>query len=113
MPKQLCWNCKNACGGCSWSRDFTPVIDWTATPTKIIGNQYIIPSYSITACPEYISELDNYSVKTNKQIADELGINLRTYYRKKKKGTLNEIDTKKMDNVPKGTRKNTKSKRTK
>ena len=21
----ICWNCKKACGGCSWSRDFFPV----------------------------------------------------------------------------------------
>lgn len=88
MSKQICWNCKNACGGCSWSREFKPVKGWTATPTNIIGNNYIIPSYSITACPKYIPENKNFKVKIDKQIAEELGISLRHYYRKKRKGLI-------------------------
>ena len=32
---ELCFLCDKACGGCSWSRDFTPVAGWTATPTRI------------------------------------------------------------------------------
>ena len=48
MPKQLCWNCKNACGGCSWSSDFTPVKE---------ANDDAI-SVSVEAgdiCPRYIA----------------------------------------------------------
>lgn len=30
----LCWTCQNACGGCSWSKSFTPVEGWDAKPTK-------------------------------------------------------------------------------
>ena len=88
MPKQLCWNCKNACAGCSWSRYFIPVKGWTATPTKIYSNDIVIPSYLITACPKYIPENKNFKVKTDKQIAEELGISLRHYYRKKRKGLI-------------------------
>lgn len=54
--QQLCWICKNACGGCSWSRAFKPVEGWMATPTIILQeDNYIklIPSYHITACPEF------------------------------------------------------------
>lgn len=50
----LCWSCKNACGGCSWSRDFTPVEGWNATPTKINSHRLgQIDSYIIHDCPEF------------------------------------------------------------
>ena len=52
----LCWDCKNACGGCSWSRTFTPVKGWVAEPTKLKGShEYsaIIDSYKIFECPEF------------------------------------------------------------
>ena len=55
----ICIDCEKACGGCSWSKDFTPVPGWTATPVvrrvwtkldkkKIVHN---CETYSITACP--------------------------------------------------------------
>ena len=27
---QLCWDCKNACGGCEWSESLEPVPVWKA-----------------------------------------------------------------------------------
>ena len=49
---QICWKCKNACGGCSWSQGFQPVKGWIAEPYYIKeDNQY---SYDIKYCPEYI-----------------------------------------------------------
>ena len=59
---QLCWRCEKACGGCSWSRDFTPVPGWKAKPTKIISytanenggrKKYYMDSYEIHECPEF------------------------------------------------------------
>lgn len=59
---QLCWFCEKACGRCSWSKDFTPVPGWKATPTKIIsytticGKRYkkcYIDSYEVHECPEF------------------------------------------------------------
>ena len=58
---QLCWNCKNACGKCSWSQNFTPVAGWGAQKT-IINTEgtngtnkkhyhRTIESYDIKACP--------------------------------------------------------------
>ena len=57
-PDQLCWSCQNACGGCSWSKSFTPVKGWKATPTKIkvAPEMPYCDSYLITACPEYIKD---------------------------------------------------------
>lgn len=49
----LCFRCDNACGGCSWSKDFTPVEGWTAEKTKIWIGRTTIDSYRITACPEF------------------------------------------------------------
>jgi len=59
---QLCWNCKHACGGCSWSRNFTPVEGWTAAPTVINvertrrGKPFVrsIASYDIQSCPQFV-----------------------------------------------------------
>ena len=55
---QLCWTCKKAVCGCSWSRSFVPVKGWDAVPAKIINwtdNTRVITtdSYTIRDCPEY------------------------------------------------------------
>lgn len=60
--RQPCWNCKHACGGCNWSRNFTPVEGWTATATiinmerKRHNKPFIstISSYDIQHCPEFV-----------------------------------------------------------
>ena len=54
---QLCWTCKNACGGCSWSSEFKPVEDWTAKKTKLrLTRGEHTQSFEITECPEYIPD---------------------------------------------------------
>ena len=52
---ELCFLCDKACGGCSWSRDFTPVAGWTATPTRINPGGGAAPtdSWHIEDCPEF------------------------------------------------------------
>lgn len=46
-----CWTCRNACGGCSWSREFAPVKGWTATATDIPENGEHHASFHVIACP--------------------------------------------------------------
>lgn len=48
---QLCWDCAKRTGGCSWSRNFTPVKGWMATPVHKIDAGREANTYSITACP--------------------------------------------------------------
>ena len=51
----LCWKCKNATGGCSWSRDFVPVKGWDAKRTRIRlekGTKYT-ESFIVKKCPEF------------------------------------------------------------
>ena len=49
---QPCWDCQNACGGCSWSQGFQPVQGWVAESYYIVADdQY---SYDIKYCPEFI-----------------------------------------------------------
>jgi len=52
---QLCWSCKNACGGCNWSAFGEPVEGWTAEPDvlNVFGKK--TTSYKIRKgdCPEY------------------------------------------------------------
>lgn len=52
--EQLCCSCKNACGGCNWSRHFLPVAGWDAVPTIVKDREGDINSYKISGCPEYI-----------------------------------------------------------
>ena len=54
--EQLCWTCKNATGGCSWSDSLIPVKGWCAKPTVINecdGTSF--ESYEINSCPNYIN----------------------------------------------------------
>ena len=53
--EQLCCSCKNACGGCNWSKYFLPVAGWDAIPTIVKDIEGDIDSYKISGCPEYIS----------------------------------------------------------
>ncbi len=69
QSETLCWTCKNACGGCSWSgRDsethelrFEPVKGWKAKKTKILMHsqnttrkkKHYVTSYIVKSCPEY------------------------------------------------------------
>lgn len=73
MKQTLCWICENACGKCSWSKDFTPVDGWKAKPTEIasyttskkgIRRKVSYSSYHVTECPEF-KLLDD--VKNNKK----------------------------------------------
>lgn len=58
----ICFDCDNACGDCSWSAvdpdtgklRFEPVPGWTATPVKLnMGKGRIHDTYHITACPQF------------------------------------------------------------
>lgn len=49
---QLCFSCKNACGSCSWSKNYTPVEGWTAKEHFIERDN--IHTYQINKCPQYI-----------------------------------------------------------
>lgn len=59
QKEQLCWSCKNACGGCEWSAYLEPVPGWTAE--KVPRWEYIGTkenkrkgfSYKITECPKF------------------------------------------------------------
>ena len=51
----LCWDCKNATGGCSWSSEFKPVKGWVA---KKIGKTTARPysTYKVEQCPEFVRD---------------------------------------------------------
>lgn len=55
-----CWNCGNACGGCSWSRDFVPVPGWDADANILADGT--MRGYTIRYCPEQIPD-DHESFK--------------------------------------------------
>lgn len=59
----ICFDCKNACGKCSWSGldpvtkkpAFKPVEGWTAEKVYInFGKNYHTETYRITACPQFV-----------------------------------------------------------
>lgn len=51
--EQLCWFCKNACGGCSWSRSFVPIAGWEAYALERDNGTI---GYRIRKCPEFIPD---------------------------------------------------------
>lgn len=53
----LCWNCKNALGGCSWSKSYVPIKGWKAirSDVKTALHTYV-ESYFVLECPEYVKE---------------------------------------------------------
>ena len=51
----ICWDCAKAIGGCSWSKNLTPVEGWHAKPTR---KQDMYESFLVTKCPEF--ERDAY-----------------------------------------------------
>ncbi len=53
----LCWKCKNAVGGCMWSKYFIPEEGWDAIPTLIKSPDYgqdgYEESFIVLRCPKY------------------------------------------------------------
>lgn len=63
----ICFDCQNACGGCSWSIDFTPVPGWTAEKKMIKAGSKRdgvrwIETFRITACPEFVKDEPRHRV---------------------------------------------------
>lgn len=58
-PQTICWNCANACGGCSWSDHWVhePIEGWTAV-RRDITNKFgeNVESYIVFDCPEFIRD---------------------------------------------------------
>ncbi len=58
----ICFDCQNACGKCSWSRNFTPVPGWTAETKYILngkdyyGKPRFEQTYYISDCPEFVPD---------------------------------------------------------
>ena len=49
----LCWDCEKAFGRCSWSKDFVPVENWNAEPTKVWNGKDYVESFDVYECPEF------------------------------------------------------------
>ena len=59
----LCFKCKNAYGGCEWSKSFDPVDGWIAEPCDVksrnreFSNPNLMKSdYHIIWCPKYVED---------------------------------------------------------
>ena len=57
--RQPCWDCANACGGCSWSARGEPIPGWKAEPVIIRNHldrgpeNFSAKSFKIYACPQF------------------------------------------------------------
>ena len=93
----ICFDCQNACGGCSWSEikpdtkrpRFEPVPGWTAK--KVIlncgtfkGGKVLVETYHITKCPQFIRDVKRKGDK--RQLTEEQDkaflANLNNYLRR-------------------------------
>ncbi len=54
MKESLCWKCNNTCGGCSWSKSFTPVKGWVASKRIFkYEDGRNIESFCVSSCPKF------------------------------------------------------------
>ena len=77
----LCWGCKKALGGCSWSsEEAQPVEGWDAEKT-IVKETGVNPyeSYHVKSCPEY--EPDDKRIISKLEISRILGVHVSTITR--------------------------------
>lgn len=84
----LCWTCKNATGGCSWSMDGIPVVGWDATKTYLASDN--CSSYVVHNCPSY--SFDKAEIPVS-MVCKLLKINDRTFYRLSKDEIINRLAT--------------------
>lgn len=60
--EHLCWDCENACGGCSWTEvdpvtgkvRFKPVEGWKTRIVKVNTGRHIVEKEQIYDCPLFI-----------------------------------------------------------
>lgn len=72
----ICFDCKKACGGCSWSAAdpvtdeirFEPVKGWTAEKTAQLINRTWKETYRVKACPLF--ERDDYRPSNNVMLTE-------------------------------------------
>lgn len=89
----ICINCQNACGGCSWSEldpdtrkpRFEPVPGWTAKPVllhvaTLKKEPIIVETYHITACPQFIPDWERKTVR-GMALTDEQFVELMKQWR--------------------------------
>lgn len=76
MKNQLCWTCTNACGRCSWSKDLTPVVGWTAKEVPWVDPEIVgETTYQVFACPEYAP--DPRMVRKSDRVANTVSVACR------------------------------------
>lgn len=59
--QSICWHCKNACGGCSWSRELVPPKDCKIAVDKMLindgnGRSHYVDNPVILKCPEFVPD---------------------------------------------------------
>ena len=75
----ICWECSNATGFCSWSREHKPVKGWEAIPTEYSEGRKTVQSFIVQKCPLFSCDKPRYM--THKQIAEIIGVCERQVYR--------------------------------
>lgn len=63
----LCWDCKNACGGCNWSKNLAPVKGWEV---KIARSKCQV-SYLVVRCPEFKRDAIGGGIKRYREEHDD------------------------------------------
>lgn len=98
----LCWECENACGGCSWSEidpetgrpRFEPVPGWTAEESSLhMSHGRDMKSYHITDCPQFKGDRSKTRRKKMSEADKEIFLeNMAFFFRR-----LNEVGRGKVD----------------
>ena len=91
--RTLCWDCKNANPSCCWHNDFTPVDGWIVEPVHIKTDN--TDTFLVVECPNF--EPENIVIDKqykDQELAQELGVSLRSIARWKHLHILNEMKKK-------------------
>jgi len=82
----ICWDCQNAYAHkCSWFKDYTPVKDWDAYYNAETG------SYVVNKCPNFVPDVKKETAMAE---AKRLGINIRTYFKRKNRSIFYDLKIK-------------------
>lgn len=75
--KSICWNCKNNCGGCEWSADFSYVKNWEINSKKIKNSKKSL--IIVKSCPKYEQrfKFENFA-DILKTLSEYFSLNLQT-----------------------------------
>ena len=88
----ICIDCQNATGGCSWSMDFEPVKGWTAEKRNYKYHDLVVDTYYVTQCPLFVHDEENMKKIPMKEVCKLISLPYNKRFLVSKKFIKSELD---------------------